>query len=261
MADGIKIVEENIRPYINHFYVDYLKLPDREIVVLLALKSFAWNHKDNCYPSIATIAQRIDKSERRVTEILGILEEKGLIRIERKEGISNIYYITNKPLDQEMDCTPLTKTSPHPCRKRHPTPDENVTLSNISNIKKNNVLFCSSGDEPDIERQLFEQFWLCNPRKQGKEKAWRIWKRDKLYKIADQIIGDVKLRYDKYWKFKEKEFIPLPATYLNGKQWNDELIEPVIKSSKPPIKDNYHDKLIEAGRNISRRQTGDGSLF
>jgi hypothetical protein len=53
---AIAVREENVRTYINHVFIDYLLLPDRELKVLLALKSFAWSGNE-CYPSLNTIGQ------------------------------------------------------------------------------------------------------------------------------------------------------------------------------------------------------------
>ncbi len=85
---------------------------------------------------------------------------------------------------------------------------------------------CSSGDEPLI---FFDEFWKAFPRKQKKIEAQRIWRKQRLDRIAETILADVIKRHDVYWRHKQKDHIPMPSTYLNGQGWTDELIEPAQK--------------------------------
>jgi transcription initiation factor IIE alpha subunit len=102
-------------------------------------------------------------------------------------------------------------------------PSQEATKEIIKKIKKEKInIPCSSSDEP----KHFDEFWENYPRKQKKKETKKIWKREKLDEIALIIISDVKKRSDEYWKFKHKEHIPLPDTYLNGTRWNDEHIKP-----------------------------------
>jgi hypothetical protein len=86
----------------------------------------------------------------------------------------------------------------------------------------------SSGDDG------FDAFWLAYPRKEGKitaRKAWAKLKADAelqntiLTAIAAQLEGDA-------WKREDGQFIPHPATWLNGGRWLDE----VRPYTPPPLK-------------------------
>jgi hypothetical protein len=151
----IKVIEENTRPYVAHIYTDYLKLPDREVVVLLALKSFAWNHKDNCYPSIESIAKIVDKKDRQVREILQSLENKGLIRIVRTPGKQSTYYITNKlynedVIDYNLISTPRRKSAAHPGGNPPHTPAE-IRRRSINKINNNNNINPGSNEPVKLD--------------------------------------------------------------------------------------------------------------
>ena len=74
----------------------------------------------------------------------------------------------------------------------------------------------------------FDEFWQSYPRKQKKKDSQRIWKRDKLDNIATLILRDIKKRTEAYWRFKQKEHIPMPSTYLNGVGWTDEIFSPAV---------------------------------
>lgn len=63
----------------------------------------------------------------------------------------------------------------------------------------------------------FKDFWTNYPRKENKKKAETAFNR--LNKTnQDLAIVDCKTRY----AGKEKQFIPIPTTYLHGERWNDE---------------------------------------
>lgn len=83
----------------------------------------------------------------------------------------------------------------------------------------------SEADESETKRSKpepsrFAEFWSAYPRDEGKKPALTAWKAKKLDAIADQIIGDVKLRIAKHKPWREG-FIPHATTYLRNERWND----------------------------------------
>lgn len=68
----------------------------------------------------------------------------------------------------------------------------------------------------------FDEFWEVYPRKADKDKARKKWSTLKCDTFFDDIIRNVKARNATQWLGKEKQFILLPTTYLNGKRWLDE---------------------------------------
>lgn len=71
--------------------------------------------------------------------------------------------------------------------------------------------------EPPNDR--FDEFWTAYPRKEGKKKAHTAWRHLSQTKRA-AAIADCATRYQAV----EKQFIPLPTTYLHGERWNDDPI-------------------------------------
>jgi len=87
----------------------------------------------------------------------------------------------------------------------------NANQQPITNNQDNNM----STDKPADD--LFTDFWNRYPRKEGKKKAEQAWK--KLNKSKKQkAIEDVLNRF----KNVDRQFIPLPASYINGERWEDE---------------------------------------
>lgn len=90
----------------------------------------------------------------------------------------------------------------------------------------------------------FTQFWDAYPRKEGKERARQAWKKlkpdeDLLQRMLDAI--ELQKRSDQ-WQRDSGAYIPHPATWLNGKRWEDEV--------KPPASGNmFADYLMEMRQN------------
>lgn len=63
----------------------------------------------------------------------------------------------------------------------------------------------------------FDEFWKVYPRKDNKKKAAVTWNRlsNKKRKLA---FNDCQMRFIG----REKQFIMMPTTYLNGERWNDD---------------------------------------
>jgi predicted transcriptional regulator len=251
MSDRIQVIEENVRKYINHVFVDYLSLPDRELKVLLTLKSFAWYAKEDCHPSLGKISKICKKSKSQVREILRILEVKGLIRTEQDIGDVSNYYITNKFIEPEKLST--DKATPPEIRRTPPTgnpvppppeirctpptgnpvppPPEIRCLnnSNRSNTKLLNNIYCARAQD-------FDTFWSIYPKKRGKPAAIKAF--EKIYKEStfnlEKMLTDIKTRTAKDIHWQRKQYIPYPATYLNAKVWeNDEITLEETPKQKP----------------------------
>ena len=71
------------------------------------------------------------------------------------------------------------------------------------------------------EQITFDDFWTLYPRRIAKLKARIAWDRIIPERHAEILLALVEWR--KVWKDKELEFLPYPASWLNGERWEDEL--------------------------------------
>lgn len=80
------------------------------------------------------------------------------------------------------------------------------------------------GTPPIPPRDGFVDFWAAYPRKQAKMDAIKAWK--KLAPSPDlvaRIVASVQRSCDSPdWRKDGGQYIPYPATYLNGRRWEDE---------------------------------------
>lgn len=72
--------------------------------------------------------------------------------------------------------------------------------------------------------ELFERFWKAYPKKVAKGTAVKAFKKAK---VDESLLQDILKalewqRETKQWKAEGGQYIPNPATYLNGRRWEDE---------------------------------------
>lgn len=90
---------------INQFLADEDKLPPSEMMVLLTLVATWWKKDTSPYPSVKSIADRSNISERQALRALGSLEKKGFIKREkqtRTRGIISRNSYSLVPLTQKL---------------------------------------------------------------------------------------------------------------------------------------------------------------
>ena len=78
----------------------------------------------------------------------------------------------------------------------------------------------------------FNEFWRVYPKRMGKQDALRAWSKLKVSgNLLDIIIAAVKAQSRRpEWMKDGGQFVPLPATWLNGRRWEDEVGVPDIQS-------------------------------
>jgi hypothetical protein len=84
-------------------------------------------------------------------------------------------------------------------------------------------------------REMFGRFWKEWPKKVAKEDAWKAFKKPGCYEALESILSAIqKHRESDEWKKQDGKFIPHPATWLNGKRWQDEGFAPVAQAAFVP---------------------------
>ena len=105
-------------------------------------------------------------------------------------------------------------------------------LPDVSQDSHVTVTQCHATEE-DIEEDKdkekedicpFDEFWKAYPKKKAKEAAKKAWQKLKPDETLGKAIITAVLRSVNTadWKKDNGKYIPYPATYLNGKRWEDE---------------------------------------
>lgn len=87
----------------------------------------------------------------------------------------------------------------------------------------------------DLDTQRFESFWSVYPKKIAKANARKAWNKLKVDgPLYTEIMKGLTLhKKSRDWIKDEGQFIPHPATWLNGRRWEDEVEqEPTRKVEK-----------------------------
>jgi hypothetical protein len=206
-----------------------------------------WNNGRECFLSNDSLAHHADmKSASTIKGAFKFFEDHGEMKRVFKDGKRYIIQPTRKVMFENNTDIKL-KECEYPLAVARPpsrcseTPPLAVARHNNNNINNNNINIYTASDDAQNLHNRFDDFWKAYPRKQDKERAMRLWKRDRLDKIADKIISDVEKRKETEWKWRDKQYIKNPGTYLRGKPWdNDEILEdcPEQKSQLISIDDD-----------------------
>ncbi len=88
------------------------------------------------------------------------------------------------------------------------------------------------GVEKNDSEASFERFWAAYPKKTAKKQALKAWHKLWQELEPDKALIDVILssleqqKRSVQWTKDGGQFIPYPASWLNGRRWEDELPEP-----------------------------------
>jgi predicted phage replisome organizer len=172
---------------------------------------------------LATIFRMKETS---VTLALKTFEEFGMIEI-----VDGVITIPNWGKHQNLDQLESKKQYMRNYMAEYREKQKALT-SGKSNCKTNGKANVSQAEE-DIDKEIdkdkediypFDEFWSAYPKKKAKEAAKKAWVKLKpdetLGKtIIAAVLGSANTTD---WKKENGKYIPYPATYLNGKRWEDE---------------------------------------
>lgn len=119
-------------------------------------------------------------------------------------------------------------------------------------------------EEPDTSEsksdslELFNQFWAQHPRKDKKIDALKAWKK---IKNLDDVFPDImrglaRDKLSRQWTKDNGEFIPLPATWLNARQWEDEGIQSDYADTESGKPASRHDENMDVAKKMLAKVKG-----
>lgn len=182
-------------------------------------------------------------------------------RVERKTSIAEHVVERNALVTRDVtrDVTPVTllpnqtqpnQTQPNQTeqdqRQDPPTPQRGESATALVHVgPTSSTRQHRNGKGGDNDRR-FEQFWSVYPRRVAKASARKAWDRlapdDELTDIIVAAIAVAARSPD--WRKDDGQFIPHPATWLNGKRWEDERTRPTGTS--------LAERADEIGRRLAR---------
>lgn len=102
------------------------------------------------------------------------------------------------------------------------------------------------GEIVDACELLFDEFWKLYPRKESKRQAKKAWlKLQPGQALFDRIANALEYRCQtKEWLAEGGRYIPHPATWLNGRRWEDE-VNPQQISEAAALEERYSGITID----------------
>lgn len=88
----------------------------------------------------------------------------------------------------------------------------------------------------------FEKWYACYPKKQARANAEKVWARMHLDRLTTTIILKTKAFVEAYTAQGKLEYLPMPATFLNQRRWEDQLA--VQKQEQPQAVEVKRDPRI-----------------
>lgn len=108
---------------------------------------------------------------------------------------------------------------------------------NRSNAPKNKAL----PENEQILMDKFKRFYAEYPRKEGKKAAYTAFQKlNPDEELLEVILSALYRQKRNNWEDREKKHIPLPASWLNGERWTDEICKP----SSPGGKGKYDEDWV-----------------
>lgn len=181
--------------------------------IVLYYLSDCHNHETGkCFPSLNYLAKRCEMDRSTVIKHIDYLVSLGLISKNKERRDDNGWASNSYVLNFR---TPLLENTTRASGKTQlPLVGKRDTNLGSNNLGSNNN-----------NMRTFEKFWNAYPKKKGKDKAIKAW--DKVCKDhnVDEVLCALE-NHNVYWKGIDSQFIPYPASWLNGKRWEDELEKP-----------------------------------
>lgn len=135
------------------------------------------------------------------------------------------------------------------------TDTELYNMNNINNIsppispqrgKKE-----SDKKQQQEQDQRFETFWKAYPKKKAKQTAYKAWLK---LKPDTELTKTILLALEQHkksaeWQRDNGQYIPYPATWLNGRRWEDDVSAPVCSQNDSNEHSYNLDLLVEHAMN------------
>lgn len=228
------------------------------LLLLLAIADFS-DDDGNAYPAVSTLADKCRMKLRNAQVILAALRKSGELAVRENEGPkgTNLYRITitdgvqglagvqslagvqgNARGGVKACAKPLQRLAPEPSLNHQEPPSIGRSTGKPKLTGK-------------AEHPLFAEFYAAYPRKAARPAALKAFTaidpkpdtlRAMLAAIRAQGLAD---RCDA----GEDRFVPYPATWLNGRRWEDQTAAPHAAPSQTPRRPVLHaDDVFEAAR-------------
>ncbi len=175
-----------------------------------------------------SLAERWKWSRGKVRRFLSELSQKTVQQIvQQKTKLTSVITIVNYDMYQSDSTTDGTTSSTTDGQQTDIKRYRNKNDKNDKNDKKQT--------KTSTALSRFDEFWKAYPKKKNKGTAEKAWKKLSLGNgLFDKVIAGVeRAKGTPDWQKENGTFIPHPASWLNARGWEDEILKPDIPQPTP----------------------------
>ena len=167
------------------------------------------------------LAERWKWSRGKVRRFLHYLEEQNMVKVvQQKNCVSTLITVVNYERYQSHDTADDTANGQQKSKKKTKEPS---TLVAEGKVDVSGVMMTPE------QAELFNEFWQAYPkeRRTGKGAVVKAWMKHNVDALlsARMVQALERLKLTEQWQRDGGRFIPLPATWLNQRRWEDDVPE------------------------------------
>lgn len=175
------------------------------------------NLSDVCPDFVRNISKKSLDNVLHTPGFSAMLESVGWAKFDESKGTLHV-------VNADRHNGTTAKTRALDAKRKKDKRRENVREMSGLKPDKNGTREEKRRDNPIVPSAKFAEFWNIypGPRKQDKAKCLKVWERERLETVADQVLLHVSaMKTSPQWKDQDGRFIPAPLTYLNGRRFED----------------------------------------
>lgn len=209
-------------------------------LVLVTLADCMNDKTKQCNPSIKSLVEKTELSERTVHNQLSMLETSGFISIQKvfsETGKSrpNHYWLnmgaTNAPIDKNMGASDDSMGASDDSMGAAVAPPLEPEKNQNKNQKERERVNARA-----TPHDGFNKFWEAYPRKVSKNQALKVWaKINPDEHLQNEIMEGLQTAKTLDRRFHDDKYTPYPATWLNAEGWLDEHVQPADRMNQPAL--------------------------
>ena len=162
--------------------------------------------------SLQSIHEATHLTQRSIRTALKNLKTTGELTIKTTNKYT-LVTVANWALYQSGDGETTSKTTSKTTNERQSNDNQTTTNKNVKNVRSN------------IYAQNFDLFYQNYPKKVAKQAALKSWQK---LKPDDDLMAQIMRGLERWkqstdWLKDNGQYIPYPATWLNGRRWEDEI--------------------------------------
>lgn len=229
------------------------RLTLEQLRVLIALFSFRGKDTNTVYPRREAIAERTGMHPANISSATSALERLGWLRKDGKGGYSKATRYTISVPDTVADQATVAESATV-AEQATGTVAESATRSLAESAtrkehkKEHNQVNRKSSQSVNPG---FDLFYSAYPKKKARHDALHAWtKLNPDERLQSTILLAVEAaKHSPEWLKSGGEFIPLPATWIRGRRWEDEVnaAPKTYAASELEVIERYNAVLSEAG--------------